>query len=105
MALSRFVVTAPVTVPAGTASAVSQPGSTVSWAGAAGAWSDGMNPGAVEDAYNSQSAVTFVPGQVIVASSLSTDGGAYALYTAIGAGNLRAYVQGTDDVGHASLAN
>ena len=27
------------------------------------------------------------------------------LYTAIGAGNLRAYVQGTDDVGHAGLAN
>jgi len=27
------------------------------------------------------------------------------LYQAIGASNLRAYVQGTDDVGHAALAN
>jgi hypothetical protein len=27
------------------------------------------------------------------------------LYQAIGAANLRAYVQGTDDVGHAALAN
>jgi hypothetical protein len=59
---------------------VAQPGSTVSWAGAAGAWSDGMNPGAVEDAYAGQSNVTFVPGQVIVASSLSTDGAACALH-------------------------
>lgn len=27
------------------------------------------------------------------------------LYAAIGSGNLRAYIQGTDDVGHAALAN
>jgi hypothetical protein len=27
------------------------------------------------------------------------------LFAAIGAGNLRAYVQGTDDVGHAALAS
>lgn len=30
---------------------------------------------------------------------------ASALYTAIEAGNLRAYVPGQDDVGHAALAN
>ena len=101
MALSRFVVTAAVVVPAGTVSAVSQPGSTVSWAGAA----DGMNPGALPDAYDAQSAVTFVPGQVIVASSLSTDGAPYALYLAIGAGNLRPYVQSQDDRGGAALSN
>ena len=68
-------------------------------------WSDGMNPGAVEDAYNSQSLVTFVPGQVIVASSLSTDGAPYAPYLAISAGNLRPYVQGQDDRGGAALSN
>jgi len=28
-----------------------------------------------------------------------------ALQSAIGAGNLRAYVQGQDDVGHAALSN
>ena len=105
MALSRFVVTAAVVVPAGTVSAVSQPGSTVSWAGAAGAWADGMNPGALPDAYDAQSAVTFVPGQVIVASSLSTDGAPYALYLAIGAGNLRPYVQSQDERGGAALSN
>ena len=31
--------------------------------------------------------------------------GAQLLYQAIGAGNLRAYVQGQDDIGHAALAN
>jgi hypothetical protein len=28
-----------------------------------------------------------------------------ALYAAIGAGNLRAWVQGTDDVSHAAISN
>ena len=31
--------------------------------------------------------------------------GPQGLYQAIRAGNLRAYVQGQDDVGHAALAN
>ena len=42
---------------------------------------------------------TFVANQVIV---LDPTG---ALYAAIGAGNLRPYQQGQDDVGHASLSN
>ena len=47
---------------------------------------------------------TIPAGTTIYADSAGT-GGAGALYTAIGAGNLRAYVQGQDDVGHAALAN
>ena len=42
---------------------------------------------------------TYKAGQVIMLDP------AGALYTAIGAGNLRAWVQGQDDVGHAALAN
>lgn len=42
---------------------------------------------------------TLVPGQVIVLYP------AGALYTAIGAGDLRAYVQGRDNVGHQGLSN
>jgi hypothetical protein len=50
--------------------------------------------------------VTFVKGQVIYADSAGgSTTGAQQLYNAIGAGNLRAYVQGQDDVGHAALAN
>jgi hypothetical protein len=90
MALSRFVLTSTVTVPAGTASAVAQPGGTVTWCGAAGAWAEGFP-------------VTFVKGRVIEFDPATTAGA--ALQSAIGAGNLRAYVQGADDVGHAALAN
>lgn len=35
----------------------------------------------------------------------TTPTGPQQLYQAIGAGNLRAYVQGQDDVGHAGVAN
>jgi hypothetical protein len=91
MALGRYVLTATVNVPAGTptATANGQFG-TVSWAGAAGAWANGVP-------------VTFVRGQVIEFDPATPAGG--ALQTAIGAGNLRAYVQGTDDVGHAALSD
>lgn len=43
--------------------------------------------------------VTYLKGTAIV---LDPAGG---LFAAIGAGNLRAYTQGTDDLGHAALAN
>lgn len=36
---------------------------------------------------------------------INWDGRRAALQAAIGAGNLRAYVPGQDDVGHAALAN
>jgi hypothetical protein len=49
----------------------------------------------------------FLKNQVIFADSTGPpfDTGAKQLYQAIGAGNLRAFVHGSDDVGHAGLAN
>ena len=50
--------------------------------------------------------LTFLEGTVIYADSaagFSTT--PQLLYQAIGAANLRPYVQGQDDVGHAALAN
>lgn len=46
---------------------------------------------------------TSVAGQVIEFDPATTAGA--ALQSAIGAGNLRPYVSGQDDVGHAGLAN
>ena len=43
--------------------------------------------------------VTFLTGTPLWLDS------AGPLYAAIGAGNLRAWIDGTDDVGHAALAN
>ena len=49
--------------------------------------------------YGSASGVIFIKGTPIMLDP------AGSLYAAIGAGNLRAFVQGQDDVGHAALAN
>lgn len=54
--------------------------------------------------------MTFIEGTTIFADSSAiaagTPGtGAQQLYQAIGSSNLRAYIQGQDDVGHASLSN
>ena len=91
MALNRYVVTATTTVPAGTA-ATPTAGEPAT-GGAAGFGNASVSSGA---GYFPQ---TFIAGTTIV---LDPTG---ALYAAIGAGNLRAYVQGQDDVGHAALAN
>jgi hypothetical protein len=93
VALARYVVTNTTTVAAGSFTLDSGAGlrdGTGSWAGAAGAWAEGFG-------------VTFVKGQSIMLDNAA--GGGQALYTAIGAGNLRAYVQGSDDVGHGGLGN
>jgi hypothetical protein len=81
MAVNRYVVTADVTVPAGTPTAVPGGPGTVSWSG----------PGPYP--------VTYASGQVIVLDP------AGSLYAAIGAGNLRAWVEGQDGVGRPALAN
>lgn len=91
MALSRLVLTADVTVPAGTPVTVvaGEPGT----GGAAGYGSAATTGGPLW-------ATTYARGQVIVLDP------AGSLYTAIGAGSLRAYVQGSHDVGHlAGLQN
>jgi hypothetical protein len=92
MALGRYVVTATTTVAAGTATTVvaGEPGT----GGAAGFGNSSISAGAEEWA------TTYVEGTAIVLDSGS------ALYAALnGAGVLRAYVQGQDDVGHAALSN
>ena len=91
MALNRYVLTSTVVVAAGTATTVvaGEPGT----GGAAGFGNESISAGAEDWP------TTFVAGTVIV---LDPTG---ALYTAIGGGNLRAYVQGQDDVGHAALSN
>lgn len=51
------------------------------------------------------SSVKFIKGTAIWADSVAGSGGPQLLYQDIGAGNLRAFVQGQDDVGHAGLSN
>jgi hypothetical protein len=90
MALNRYVLTATVTVPAGTA-ATPTAGEPAT-GGPAGFGSASTASGPLYPA-------TYIKGTPIVLDP------AGALYTAIGAGNLRAYVQGQDDRGGAALAN
>lgn len=92
--LQRFVITAPVTVAAGTVATMvaGEPGT----GGAAGFGNLAISAGAEDWP------TTFVQGQVITLDS----GTPSPLYTALnGAGVLRPYVQGQDDVGHAALSN
>ena len=49
--------------------------------------------------------VTFLPGMVVYADSSAGTTGPQLLYQAIGAGNLRAFVDGQDSVGHAAVSN
>jgi hypothetical protein len=89
MALQRFVVTAPVTVAAGTPTG--------------GAYGSATTPGT---AWSELWPVTFIPGQVVWADSTALGTSAPCLlYQAIGAGNLRPWVDGQDTVGHAALSN
>jgi hypothetical protein len=90
MAISRFVLIATVTLPPCVMTAIA--GNQFGIAGsteAAGHWG--------------AAGATIPEGTIIYADSGGT-GGAGLLYTAIGAGNLRAYAD-TDAVGHAALAN
>ncbi len=86
MALNRYVLTSTVTVPAGAFTASSNGFGTGSYAQGAGE-------------YDSSGGATWIKGQVIYADP------AGALYTAIGASNLRTYVQGTDDRGPSGVSN
>lgn len=88
MALSRFVLTATVTVAAG--------------APTAGASGSATTPGA---AWSELWPVTYLKGTAMWADSSVSSTGPQLLYQAIGAGNLRALVDGQDNVGHAALAN
>jgi hypothetical protein len=90
MALNRYVLTATVTVPAGTlATAVAGEPQTGAPAG----------PGNAATTGGQLFPATYLAGTAIVLDP------AGPLYAAIGGGNLRAYVQGQDDRGGAALAN
>ena len=86
MALNRYVVTQTTTVPAGTATPVSGGYGTVSWAGPSGAWAEGFP-------------VTYQAGTPVLLDP------AGALAAAIGAGNLRAWVDGQDAAGRPGISN
>jgi hypothetical protein len=90
MALGRYVVTTAVTVAAGTPATVvaGEPGT----GGAAGYGSAPVTGVTIWP-------VTYLPQTVMWLDS------AGPLYAAIGAGNLRAFVDGQDTAGHAALAN
>jgi hypothetical protein len=101
VALGRFVVGTTVTLPAGTATAVSGGFGTVSWAGTGSGstlqWADGY-------------AATFFAGQAVYADSAtpgSTPTASQQLYTALTAAgaNLRAFTDGTDVVSHYGISN
>ena len=90
MALNRYVLTATVTVPAGTpATPVAGEPETGGQAGY----------GSAATASGQLWATTFLAGQAIVLDP------AGPLYTAIGAANLMAFRDGTDTVSHAALSN
>jgi hypothetical protein len=91
MALGRFVVLASVSLPGEVLTAGTGGWGNATGTAAAGHWDIG--------------GATFVAGQVIIADSSAGSSGPQLLYQAIGAANLRPYVQGQDDVGHAALAN
>lgn len=88
MALSRFVVTNAVTVAPG--------------APTGGTYGSASTPGT---AWSELWGITIQRGSVIICDSSAGSTPAQLLYQAIGAGNLRPYVQGQDDVGHAGLSN
>lgn len=92
--LNRFVVTATVTIPAGTVSTVvaGEPGS----GGAAGFGNSSTSAGA-----------GLFPMTITAGTAIMLDNGTpSAMYTALNTlGVLRPYVAGQDDVGHAALSN
>src|SRR5260370_7688702 len=107
VALSRFVVTALVTI---TPDALATP--TAGEPGTGGFAGSGSSATVVPVA-GSQGKfglpgmpLTFRPGDVIVADSTAGFAtGAQLLYQAIGSANLRAFVDGTDSIGHQGLAH
>jgi hypothetical protein len=93
MALQRYVLTADVSLAAGTpATPVAGEANTYTLFG-----SNPVNTAAGETAWPANGSL--LTGTVIVLDP------AGALYAQIGSGNLRAFVDGQDDVGHAALSN
>jgi hypothetical protein len=102
MALGRFVVTSTITITPDTVAALvaAEPGT----AAPAGPGNFATLAVATSGKYG-WLPVTFQKNQVIYADSAGGSTGPALLYAAIGAGNLRAFVDGQDNVGHAALSN
>lgn len=93
MALNKYVLTANVTIAAGTlATAVAGEPATGGVSGFGNAETAIGQAGALWP-------TSYISGTAIVLDP------AGPLFTAIGAGNLRLFTDGTDTVGHAALAN
>lgn len=103
MALARFVVTQKVTLPP------DGPAIVVAGEPATGGVAGFGNAATLAAPTTTKFGLwgnTIEAGTVIWADSAAgVQTGAQVLYQAIGAANLRAYVQGQDDVGHAALSN
>lgn len=95
VSLNKFVVTATVTIPQGTAATVvaGEPGT----GGAAGYGNTSISAGAEDWP------TTVVKGQVLVLDSGSPGSALYGVLNGLGV--LRAYVPGTDDIGRESISN
>lgn len=102
MALTRYVVTALVTLSPDTIATVTagEPGT----GGAAGYGSTATVAPGTSGKYELWSP-QIQPGTVVYADPSAGTTGPQLLYQAIGSGNLRAWVDGQDDVGHAGLSN
>lgn len=100
MALSRFVLTATVTLPPDAVASI-----TAGEPGTGGAAGFGNVAGTDAAGHWGDEGATFPEGTVIEADSSAGSTGPQLLYQAIGASNLRPYVQGQDDVGQGGLSN
>jgi hypothetical protein len=102
MALARFVLTASVTLTPDVAATLvaGEPGTGAP-----------AGPGNAATAASATSGkfglwgMTLLKGTAVYADSAAGSSGPQLLYQAIGAGNLRAFADGTDNVGHACLSN
>jgi hypothetical protein len=102
MALARFVLTSSVTLTPDTLATVTA-GEPGTGAPAGPGNTATVSPG-TSGKYGYLSA-TLIKGMVIYADSSGGTTAPQLLYQAIGAGNLRTWVDGQDNVGHAALAN
>lgn len=102
MALSRFVVTASVTLTPDVVATVvaGEPGT----GGPAGFGNAATGGGVGSAGKFGLFPMNYPAGTVIMADSTAGNTGPQLLYQAFGA-NIRPYVQGQDDVGHAALSN
>ncbi len=104
MGLARFVVTSRVVL---TPDSLSTPTACMRGTGGQAGYGSAatVSPGTSGKYDGLMGAAVLLPGTVIYADSSAGTTGPQLLYAAIGASNLRAFVDGQDNVGHAGLSN